>query len=169
MAGFRDRAGDALVGLVRLSISALTALVIAYAVLSWVPGPGQSPFADIIERLALAFEAGLAHPETLIEDRPVRFGGDMAHVGAVLLAVGAAGLALVVGVVAKNMTDDFFVRHNALLFWSLTGAALGTTLARLVLGHPAVKMGGVSSMPLWQVAHCAAVPVWFIAAGLNAT
>lgn len=41
----------ALVGLVRLSISALTALVIAYAVLSWVPGPGQSPFADIIERL----------------------------------------------------------------------------------------------------------------------
>lgn len=41
----------ALVGLVRLCISALTALVIAYAVLSWVPGPGQSPFADIIERL----------------------------------------------------------------------------------------------------------------------
>lgn len=41
----------ALVGLVRLSISALTALVIAYAVLSWVPGPGQSPFADILERL----------------------------------------------------------------------------------------------------------------------
>ncbi|MEO8306330.1 MAG: O-antigen ligase family protein [Betaproteobacteria bacterium] len=42
-------------------------------------------------------------------------------------AVGAAGLALVVGVVAKSMTDDFFVRHNAILFWSLTGAALGTT------------------------------------------
>lgn len=41
----------ALVGLVRLSISALTALVIAYAVLSWVPGSGHSPFADIIERL----------------------------------------------------------------------------------------------------------------------
>ncbi len=41
----------ALLGLVRLSISALTALVIAYAVLSWVPGSGQSPFADIIERL----------------------------------------------------------------------------------------------------------------------
>lgn len=41
----------ALVGLVRLSISALTALVIAYAVLSWMPGPGQSPFADVIERL----------------------------------------------------------------------------------------------------------------------
>ena len=41
----------ALIGLVRLCISALTALVIAYAVLSWVPGPGQSPFADVIERL----------------------------------------------------------------------------------------------------------------------
>jgi YggT family protein len=41
----------ALVGLVRLGISALTALVIAYAVLSWVPGSSQSPFADIVERL----------------------------------------------------------------------------------------------------------------------
>lgn len=41
----------ALVGLVRLSLSALTALVIAYAVLSWVPGSGRSPFADIVERL----------------------------------------------------------------------------------------------------------------------
>jgi len=40
-------------------------------------------------------------------------------------ALGAAGLALVAGVVVKNLTDDFFVRQNALLFWSLTGAALG--------------------------------------------
>lgn len=41
----------ALVGLVRLCISALTALVIAFAVLSWVPGSSQSPFSDVIDRL----------------------------------------------------------------------------------------------------------------------
>jgi hypothetical protein len=52
-------------------------------------------------------------------------------------AVGATGLALVVGVIAKNMTDDFFVRHNALLFWSLTGAALGATSARTLRGPAA--------------------------------
>jgi O-antigen ligase len=45
-------------------------------------------------------------------------------------AIGAAGLALVVGVIVKNLTDDFLVRQNALLFWSLTGAALGTTSSR---------------------------------------
>ena len=40
-------------------------------------------------------------------------------------AIGAAGLALVAGVVLKNLTDDFFVRQNALLFWALVGAGLG--------------------------------------------
>jgi len=45
-------------------------------------------------------------------------------------ALGAAGLALVAGVVVKNLTDDFFVRQNALLFWSLTGAALGAASVR---------------------------------------
>lgn len=32
------------------------------------------------------------------------------------------GLALIVGYTAKNMTDDFHVRHIALLVWSLAGA-----------------------------------------------
>jgi O-antigen ligase len=45
-------------------------------------------------------------------------------------AIGAAGLALMAGIVLKNLTDDFFVRENALLFWSLTGAALGAGAAR---------------------------------------
>jgi len=40
-------------------------------------------------------------------------------------ALGVAGLALVAGVVTKNLTDDFFLRQNAILFWSLTGAVLG--------------------------------------------
>ncbi len=47
-----------------------------------------------------------------------------------IATIGAAGLALVVGVVLKNLTDDFFVRQNAMLFWSLTGAALGAGAAR---------------------------------------
>ena len=45
-------------------------------------------------------------------------------------AIGAAGLALIAGVVIKNLTDDFFVRQNALLFWSLVGAGLGAAAAR---------------------------------------
>jgi len=45
-------------------------------------------------------------------------------------AIGAAGVALVAGVVIKNLTDDFFVRQNALLFWSLVGSGLGAAAAR---------------------------------------
>ena len=40
-------------------------------------------------------------------------------------ALGVAGLALVAGVMTKNLTDDFFLRQNAILFWSLAGAVLG--------------------------------------------
>jgi O-antigen ligase len=36
------------------------------------------------------------------------------------------GLVLVAGFAIRNMTDDFLVRHNALLAWSLAGAVLGT-------------------------------------------
>jgi YggT family protein len=39
----------ALIGLVRLAISAMTALVIVYAILSWVQN--ESPMTDIIDRL----------------------------------------------------------------------------------------------------------------------
>ena len=39
--------------------------------------------------------------------------------------LGICGIALVTGVLAKNMTDDFFVRDNALLFWALVGMILG--------------------------------------------
>lgn len=39
-------------------------------------------------------------------------------------ALGATTMAI--GVFLKNMTDDFFVNHNALLFWTLVGAVLGT-------------------------------------------
>lgn len=39
--------------------------------------------------------------------------------------IGIAGLALLSGVIVKNMTDDFHVRHLALLFWALAGISLG--------------------------------------------
>jgi hypothetical protein len=45
-------------------------------------------------------------------------------------AIGAAGLALVAGMIVKNLADDFFVRQNALLFWALVGAGLGAAAAR---------------------------------------
>jgi O-antigen ligase len=45
-------------------------------------------------------------------------------------AIGAAGLALLAGVVVKNLTDDVLVQQNALLFWSLIAAGLGTAAAR---------------------------------------
>lgn len=39
--------------------------------------------------------------------------------------LGACGIAMVVAVVTRNITDDFFRRDLALLFWALVGASLG--------------------------------------------
>ena len=39
--------------------------------------------------------------------------------------VAIAGIALVSGLVVRNMTNDFFVRDGALMFWALNGALLG--------------------------------------------
>lgn len=36
-----------------------------------------------------------------------------------------AGLAMIAGVITKNLTDDYFVRDNALMFWLLAGALAG--------------------------------------------
>lgn len=38
--------------------------------------------------------------------------------------VGFCGVLLVVGVFARNMVDDFFIRQNAILFWAITGMLL---------------------------------------------
>ncbi len=38
---------------------------------------------------------------------------------------GAIGLAILGGFLAKNLTDDFFARHNALVFWAVNGLLLG--------------------------------------------
>lgn len=42
-----------------------------------------------------------------------------------LIWLGAAGIALTIGVFAKSMTDIFFYRENGLLFWALIGTVLG--------------------------------------------
>jgi hypothetical protein len=39
--------------------------------------------------------------------------------------LGAIGLALVAAFLVKNLTDDFFNRHNALVFWALNGLLIG--------------------------------------------
>ncbi len=39
--------------------------------------------------------------------------------------IGACGITLLVGALAANMANDSFVRHSALLFWSLIGMWLG--------------------------------------------
>ena len=36
-----------------------------------------------------------------------------------------AGIMLIIGVVTRNMTNDFFLRDGALMFWALNGALLG--------------------------------------------
>ncbi len=44
--------------------------------------------------------------------------------------LGILGLALLAGFVAKNLTDDFLHRHNALVFWALNGMLLGLGRSR---------------------------------------
>jgi hypothetical protein len=39
--------------------------------------------------------------------------------------IGVAGIDMLAGVLAKNMTDMFFDRECALLFWSVNGVLLG--------------------------------------------
>ncbi|MDD3483737.1 O-antigen ligase [Azovibrio restrictus] len=39
--------------------------------------------------------------------------------------IALAGAAMIVGMVTKNMTDDFFYRETGYLFWLLTGAVIG--------------------------------------------
>lgn len=51
--------------------------------------------------------------------------------------IGIAGITVLAGFIAKNMTDDFFVRHNALIFWSVIGMSLGYGRRRIAgLIHP---------------------------------
>jgi O-antigen ligase len=44
--------------------------------------------------------------------------------------LGMMGLALLAGFLVKNLTDDFFHRHNALVFWALNAMLLGLAASR---------------------------------------
>jgi O-antigen ligase len=45
-----------------------------------------------------------------------------------LKLIGACGMALVLGVFARNMVNDLFLRDGALLFWAVNGSFLGIGL-----------------------------------------
>lgn len=50
-------------------------------------------------------------------------------------ALAVAGLSLLAAVFVKNMTDDFFVRDMALLFWLLVGILIGSLRRYEVIGR----------------------------------
>ena len=52
---------------------------------------------------------------------------------------GLAGAAMVAGVLARNMTNDFFVRDGALLFWALAGTLFGYALRREASGEAGLR------------------------------
>jgi O-antigen ligase len=45
--------------------------------------------------------------------------------------IGMVGVALIAGLLVKNLTDDFFFRSNAKLFWALNGMLLATAVCRM--------------------------------------
>lgn len=53
-----------------------------------------------------------------------------------LAPLGIMGLALVVGFVVKNVTDDFLHRQNALVFWALNAMLLGLARSRPAAAPP---------------------------------
>lgn len=55
-----------------------------------------------------------------------------------LKLLGVCGIALVLGVLARNMVNDLFLRDGALLFWALNGSFLGLGL-RLMAAEMAGK------------------------------
>jgi O-antigen ligase len=55
-----------------------------------------------------------------------------------LKMIGACGMVLVLGVFARNMVNDMFVRDAALLFWALNGMLLGFGRRKLAAARGAV-------------------------------
>jgi O-antigen ligase len=73
-------------------------------------GAGLAAFIALLAALALEYRRYLRDPA--------------------LAPLGIMGLALLAGFVAKNLTDDFLYRHNALVFWAINGMLLGLARAR---------------------------------------
>lgn len=55
----------------------------------------------------------------------VRFWEYVRSPEAELRALGIVALVFLAGVISKNMTDNFFIRHHSLFFWSVIGFLLG--------------------------------------------
>ena len=66
---------------------------------------------------------GVAILATLLAALALEHGRNLSRPGTRVL--GAIGLALVAAFLVKNLTDDFFNRHNALVFWALNGMLVG--------------------------------------------
>ena len=75
---------------------------------------GVAALTALLMALALEHARNLARPGTRV--------------------IGTIGLALLAAFLVKNLTDDFFNRHNALVFWALNGALVG--LGRRPAGGP---------------------------------
>lgn len=58
------------------------------------------------------------------------------HTDATASRIGTTGLLLIVAVVSRNLTNDFFLRDMAILFWALNGALLGCGLRRARISAP---------------------------------
>jgi O-antigen ligase len=67
--------------------------------------------------------AGAALLAAMLAALALEHGRNLARPGTRVL--GAIGLALVAAFLVKNLTDDFFNRHNALVFWALNGLLIG--------------------------------------------
>jgi len=66
---------------------------------------------------------GVALLTALLAALALEHGRNLARPGTRVL--GAIGLALLAAFLVKNLTDDFFNRHNALVFWALNGMLVG--------------------------------------------
>ncbi len=86
---------------------------------------GHNAFLDVALELGIV---GLATFVAVLVLLLLRYRALLLEPG--LAPLGTIGLALVAGFVVKNLTDDFFHRHNALVFWALNGMLLGLARSR---------------------------------------
>jgi len=86
---------------------------------------GHNTFLDVAIQLGVVGGAIFALLLAMLARRYVALLGDPASA-----PLGMMGLALLAGFVVKNLTDDFFHRHNALVFWALNAMLLGFAASR---------------------------------------
>lgn len=83
---------------------------------------GHNVFLNVLLQTGMV---GLAAFLALLAALASRFVAYAGARSAELNAIGIIGLAFLAGFLVKNLTDDFFVRHTGLLFWSMNGMLIG--------------------------------------------